>query len=99
MSTLMPADTSANGKDHRTCKIMGFDLFTEQDNVRRIMGYVPQRDALYENLSAMDNIILFSTPYNIDSRTRNSRIVDLLKLVKLYDRKDALVKTYSGGML
>jgi ABC-2 type transport system ATP-binding protein len=63
------------------------------------MGYVPQRDALYENPSAIDNINLFSIPYDVEKKTRQARIKNLLGLVKLYDRKDALVKTFSGGML
>jgi ABC-2 type transport system ATP-binding protein len=99
MSTLLAADPPVAGSNHRKCNIMGYDLFTQQDQVRRIMGYVPQRDALYENLSAMDNIILFSTPYDIDNQTKQSRIKELLELVKLYDRRNALAKTFSGGMV
>jgi ABC-2 type transport system ATP-binding protein len=99
ISTLIPADPPDSRHNGRTCRIMGFDLFGKQDRIRRIMGYVPQRDALYENLSALDNIKLFSTPYDVEKKTRQTRIKHLLELVKLYDRKDALVKTYSGGML
>jgi ABC-2 type transport system ATP-binding protein len=99
MSTLLPADPPVNGSHNRKINIMGFDLFSQQDSVRRIMGYVPQRDALYENLSAMDNIILFSTPYDIDKKIKQSRIKELLELVKLYDRRNAMAKTFSGGMV
>jgi len=99
ISTLLPADPPDSKKPDRACRIMGLDLFTQQDRIRHIMGYVPQRDALYENLSAIDNINLFSIPYDVEKKTRQARIKELLGLVRLYDRKDALVKTFSGGML
>ncbi len=99
LSTLIPADPLESKSRPRSCKIGGYDLFTQQDLVRTITGYVPQKDALYENLSAMDNILLFSAPYNIDRELKKTRIKELLQVVRLYDRKDYLSKTFSGGML
>lgn len=100
MSTLIPPDSpDSTDRHNRKCRIMGYNLFNEEDKIRRIMGYVPQRDALYDSLSALDNIILFSTPYDIDKQTSQKRITELLKLVKLYERRHALVKTFSGGMI
>ncbi len=99
MSTLISADPPADGKGSRVCRIMGYDLFSQQDKVRQIMGYVPQRDALYENLSAIDNANLFSLPYKMDKKVRRARILELLERLQLIERKDALVKTYSGGMV
>jgi ABC-2 type transport system ATP-binding protein len=99
ISTLIPADHPGSHNNGRVCRINGYDLFSEQDKVRRIMGYVPQRDALYENLSAMDNLRLFSVPYNLERKYRQKRMIELLKLVKLYNRRDSLVKTFSGGMI
>jgi ABC-2 type transport system ATP-binding protein len=99
LSTLIPADTQDREGRPRVCNIGGYDLFTKQDTVRKIIGYVPQRDALYENLSALDNILLFSAPYDIDRKVKQTRIKDLLQTVRLYDRKDTFSKTFSGGML
>lgn len=100
LCTLVPPDPAASSdKGTRKCRIMGHDLFKEQESVRQIMGYVPQRDALYGDLSALDNLILFSTPYDIGKRVRQERIEELLKLVELYDRRHELAKTFSGGML
>lgn len=100
LSTIVPPDApDPSDKASRKCRIIGHDLFREQEGVRRIVGYVPQRDALYGDLSALDNLILFSTPYDLDKRARRERIDELLRLVQLYDRRHALVKTFSGGML
>jgi len=102
LSTLVPADqpNRSNITDgHRKCEILGFDLFKQQDEIRKIMGYVPQHDALYGDLSAMDNLIFFSEPYSIDRMTRKARIDELLKRVALTGRKNDLAKNFSGGML
>ncbi len=97
MSTLVAPDPPLNGV-RPSCKILGFNLFRQQDKIRRITGYVPQRDALYENLSALDNVKIFSLPYRINPKIRRARIKELLEQVQLYDRKNALAKTLSGGM-
>lgn len=102
LSTLVPADQPmrSNGMDgHRSCEILGFDLFRQQDEIRKIMGYVPQHDALYGDLSAMDNLIFFSEPYPIDRVERKTRIDELLKRVALGHRRYDLAKNFSGGML
>ncbi len=100
LSTLMSADrVPAGGTDSSKCKIIGHDLFKEQAKIRQLIGYVPQQGALYRDLSALDNLMLFSTPYNLDKHVQRERIDELLKLVELYDRRRELVKTFSGGML
>jgi ABC-2 type transport system ATP-binding protein len=100
LSTLVPADHSNHASlGPRKGRILEFDLFKERDRIREILGYVPQRDALYGDLSALDNLIFFSQPYMIDKRDRRERIEYLLNRVGLYHRKHDLVKDFSGGML
>ena len=100
LSTLVsPDNPSPDDSDGRSCKITGHDLLKEQAAVRQIMGYVPQQAALYVDLSALDNLILFNTPYNLDKQVQRERIDELLKIVDLYKRRHELVRTYSGGML
>lgn len=100
LSTLVPADHSNHADpSHRQGQILGFDLFKERDRIREILGYVPQRDALYGDLSALDNLIFFSQPYPMDKRDRQERIGYLLNRVGLYPRRHDLVKDFSGGMV
>ena len=100
LSTLVPADSpSPLYKDGKKCSILGHDLFSDRDGVREIMGYVPQQDGLYGDLSALDNLILFSSAYDIGKQVGQERIDELLKLVGLYNRRYDLVRTFSGGML
>lgn len=67
-------------------------------NYRLKIGYVPQEIALYEEFSAQQNLKLFGGFYNLSKTMLNKRILDVLKLVQLEDRKNDLVKNFSGGM-
>jgi ABC-2 type transport system ATP-binding protein len=100
LSTLVPADHSNHSElGHRRGRILGFDLFKERDRIREILGYVPQRDALYGDLSALDNLIFFSQPYAMDKKVRQERMEYLLNRVGLYHRRQDLIKNFSGGMM
>jgi len=65
---------------------------------RMDIGYVPQEIALYQELSAMQNLRIFGGFYNVSKKYLNERINSVLNLVQLDDRKNDIVKTYSGGM-
>ena len=100
LATVMPPDQPHfDDIDGSKCKIIGHDLSREQATIRQITGYVPQQAALYADLSALDNLILFSTPYGLDKHVQQERIDELLKLVELWERRHDLVITFSGGML
>ena len=100
LCTVMPPDTASSYDGHnRKCRIMGYDVFREQDKIRQIIGYVPQQDPLYGDLSALDNLIYFSTPYSLGKDRQQKRIEELLRMLGLYERRNDLVRTFSGGML
>lgn len=99
LATLIPPDASPTNPGKREGHIFGFDLFREKERIREMMGYVPQKDALYQDLSALDNLIFFSQPYKMDKRIRQERMERLLKRVGLFHRRRDLVKDFSGGML
>ena len=67
-------------------------------NYRLNIGYVPQEIALYEEFSALQNLKLFGSFYNLSKTKLSKRISDVLKLVQLEDRKNDVVKNFSGGM-
>lgn len=79
-------------------KINGFDPVKNQDDVRKSFGIVFQDPSLDEKLTAYENMDFHGVLYNIDKTLRIKRIEELLKIVDLWDRKDHLVKTFSGGM-
>lgn len=78
--------------------INGFDPVTSQDNARRSFGIVFQDPSLDEELTVYENMDFHGVLYGVVQPLRKSRIEELLKIVDLWDRKDSLVKTFSGGM-
>ncbi len=76
----------------------GFDPVQEQENARKSFGIVFQDPSLDDELTAMENLEFHGVLYGVPKELRKSRIEELLKLVDLWEKKDALVKTYSGGM-
>ncbi|WP_075859449.1 ATP-binding cassette domain-containing protein [Carboxydothermus pertinax] len=82
------------GKGH----VAGFDLWREKDKVRQNIGLVFQDPTLDRNLTAYENLWFHALIYNIPTRERRERIEMVLKMVELYERKDSLVQTFSGGM-
>ncbi|KUL00914.1 MAG: Daunorubicin resistance ABC transporter ATPase subunit [Methanoculleus marisnigri] len=81
-----------------TATVNGHDIVTDEDNVRRSIGIVFQDQSLDEELTAYENMDFHGRLYRIGGEERRQRIDELLTLVELEDRKDDLVKTYSGGM-
>jgi ABC-2 type transport system ATP-binding protein len=81
-----------------TIAVDGLDPVTQPLEVRRRFGIVFQDPSLDGELTAYENMDLHGVLYHVPRRTRAERIETLLKLFELWDRRTALVKTFSGGM-
>ena len=79
-------------------KVNGFDPLTQQDQARKSFGIVFQDPSLDNELTAYENMEFHGILYKIPQPLRSSRIKELLEIVDLWDRKNDLVKTFSGGM-
>lgn len=66
--------------------------------VKRIMGVSPQSLAMYEELTAMDNLEFFGALYGISGKTLKTRCEEVLEFVGLSDRAKGRVEHFSGGM-
>jgi len=78
--------------------INGIDIEHDEDGVRKSIGIVFQDQSLDEELTAWENMDFHGRLYRIPGETRNLRTTELLRLVELEDRKNDIVKTFSGGM-
>jgi ABC-2 type transport system ATP-binding protein len=91
ISTLLPPDKGNviyNGKD----------AIKNPTELRKELGVVPQEIALYEELSAYENMKFFGKVYGLKGKQLKDKIQEVLELVGLEDRQKDAVKDYSGGM-
>lgn len=79
-------------------RVLGYDVRRNARQVRQILGAVPQETALYEELSAWSNLDFHADLFGIPRKEKKERIIRILELVQLLDRKDSRVGTFSGGM-
>lgn len=91
LSTLFPPDSGE-------ILLNGMDSRISTNEVKRVLGIVPQEIALYENLTAWENMLFWGSIYGVTGKVLHAKANDLLKWVGLYERKDERVKGYSGGM-
>lgn len=75
----------------------GYDVKKNPDEVRRLLGMVPQQVSLYKDLTVMENSQLCADYYGINPDERDSRIEDLMELVDIKYAKDKLISQLSGG--
>jgi ABC-2 type transport system ATP-binding protein len=76
----------------------GFNPTENADAVRHAFGIVFQDPSLDDELTAFENMEFHGVLYGISKKVRRERIEQLLKFVELWDRRDNLVKEFSGGM-
>lgn len=78
--------------------INGLKLGTDNKKIKEIIGIVPQEIALYDDLTAYDNLFFFGSLYKLPKSVLNKKIDALLQEFGLYERKNDRIKTFSGGM-
>lgn len=81
-----------------TMALDGHDPAHDQAGARRTFGIVFQDPSLDDELTAEENMEMHAVMYGISRNERRTRIPEMLAFVELLDRKDELVKRFSGGM-
>jgi ABC-2 type transport system ATP-binding protein len=76
----------------------GFDVMEDPEEVRKLIGYMPDFFGVYDNLTAVEYLDFYAGAYNIPKEQRPALIRDLLELVNLSMKADAYVDTLSRGM-
>jgi len=74
------------------------DVTRHQEEARRAFGIVFQDPSLDDELTAWENLEFHGVLYKVPPTLRRKRIEELMKFVDLWDKKNQLVKTFSGGM-
>ncbi len=79
-------------------RLMGHDVTTEGPRSRESLGVVPQDLALYEDLSAWENLDYWGSAYGLRGAHLRNRVAEVLDRIGLADRAKEAVKKFSGGM-
>jgi ABC-2 type transport system ATP-binding protein len=84
--------------DEGTCRVAGYDVVREAQQLRHVIGLSGQYAAVDENLTGSENLWLFGRLYQLGSKEAHARADELLEQFDLVEARDRVVKTYSGGM-
>jgi len=76
----------------------GHSVTQEPMAVKRVIGVVPQEIALYDELTALENLKFWGHMYGLSGKKLTKRIDEVLEQIDLKDRAKERIKTYSGGM-
>src|SRR5512136_559941 len=78
--------------------VMGHSIRRDPMAVKSVLGVVPQEIALYEDLSARENLTFWGKMYGLRGARLRQRVNEVLELIGLSDRANGRVGTFSGGM-
>lgn len=85
-------------QDNGALNVLGYDMPKNTYEVQSLIGYMPQKFGLYEDLSVEENLNLYANLQSIDKNTQQNRIDELLHFTALFDFKSFLASELSGGM-
>jgi len=80
-------------------EVFGIDVAKSPEEVRGMLGYVPQSISVDTDLSAYENLLIFSKLSYVGKKERDERIMSALEYMGLSERAKDLVKHFSGGMM
>jgi len=84
--------------DAGDAEIMGYSIRTAEMGVKSVLGVVPQEIALYEDLTAPENLTFWGKMYGLRGAALKTRVGEVLEVIGLTDRANDRVGKYSGGM-
>jgi len=84
--------------DEGDALVMGHSIRRDPMAVKSVLGVVPQEIALYEDLSARENLTFWGKMYGLRGAVLRQRVNEVLELIGLSDRAKGRVSTFSGGM-
>ncbi|MCX6223012.1 MAG: ABC transporter ATP-binding protein [Bacteroidia bacterium] len=95
-TTLIKALVGAVRPNSGYAKVLGLDPLIDKWKLRKQIGYMPQSPALYDDLSARDNILFFGKAQDVPDLQK--KVDEILSFAELTSRANDAVRTFSGGM-
>jgi ABC-type multidrug transport system ATPase subunit len=98
-STLMRTIATLQDPDSGTIRLGDIDVLSQKDEVRKVLGYLPQDFGFYPKVSGLELLDHFAVLKGISDKKQRKEIVDaLLQQTNLYEARKRNVSEYSGGM-
>ena len=98
-STLMRTVATLQDPDSGTIQLDDLNVLTQKEEVRRVLGYLPQEFGVYPKLSALDMLNHIAILKGITNKTERTQMVEaLLNQTNLWSARKKALSTYSGGM-
>ncbi len=98
-STLMRIVTGILEQSYGTILINGMDTLKYREELQSLIGFLPQEFGTYESMSAWDYLEYQGILKGLmDSKVRTERLEYVLKAVHMYEKRDAKISSFSGGM-
>ena len=89
--------TGLNQPTSGTGRVVGYDIRTEHEQIKKHIGYMSQKFSLYEDLTVAENIRLFAGIYGMKQEAINKKMDELLHQLKFEEHKDDLVGSLPLG--
>ena len=98
-SSLMRTIATLQDPDSGTIDLDGINVLTQKNEVRKVLGYLPQEFGVYPKMSAVDMLSHLAVMKGVTATSERKEIVDaLLNQTNLWDARKKSLSTYSGGM-
>ena len=97
-TTLMRMLAGLLKPDGGSLQVLGLDPITDNEALHAILGYMPQKFGLYEDLTVLENLNLYADLRSVTGESRAKTFEQLLKFTELARFTDRLAGKLSGGM-
>lgn len=81
-----------------SAQLAGFDVMKQSEDVRALLGYMPQAFSLYPDLTVMENLKFFADINGVSAQKQKTRIAELLEFARLTEFTARRSENLSGGM-
>lgn len=83
--------------DHGEAYVCGKSIYTDQEEIRRLVGFMPDFFGVYDDMTVIEYLEFFAATYRIDGSRRRKVVEEKLELVDMSFKRDAMVNELSRG--